>query len=193
MTAPAKLRIKNKAEVDRELGLAIARLRDTRIGIFREVVWEVFKHVTAQSPQFSGAMVAHFFIGVDKDESYYNPAWGRQDLKLHRSMSGDIRPLERGNRYWMEFARKREEPKLARIRRNSVVYITNGVRGDTDGGNSSSSYADDLQDAAYWMTKLRDANKPYIVTQESALMVATKYWGTKRDPFTWAPASATRE
>lgn len=183
----AKLRIKNKDQAVKSIDLAITRLRDTRIALFREAVWAVFLHVTRESPQFSGAMVAHFFIGIDRDESYYDPSWGRQELKLAESMSGQLQPLQRGSRYWIEFARQREKPKLARIRRNSRVYITNGVRGDTDNGRSSENYADDLQDPAYWANKLRSVNQPYIITAESAAAVAAQYSRKKIDPFKWVP------
>ena len=188
MTAPAKLRIKNKAEVNKEIGLAIARLRDTRIAIFREVVWKTFLRVTRESPQFSGALVAHWTIGIDSPATFYDPNLGDRDLRLAGAMAGAQKPRQRGDEYWMRVARTREKPKLDRIRRGSTVFITNGVMGDTDNGRSSANYVADLQESAYWMSKLRGVNQPYIVTEEAALLVATQYWGKKIDPFTWAPA-----
>ena len=188
MTAPAKLRIKNKAEVNKEIGLAIARLRDTQIGVFREVVWKTFLRVTRETPQFSGSAAAHWFIGIDKPEHYFDPGLGDRDLRLADAMAGSRKPRQRGDEYWVRVGREREKPKLSRIRRNSVVYITSGARGDTDNGRSSSNYMEDMQDPAYWMIKLREVNQPYINADEAALNVAISYWNRKIDPFTWAPA-----
>ena len=185
----AKLKVKNKAAVTRDIGVAISRLRDTRVALYRQIVWDIFMEVTREAPQFSGSLVAHFFLGIDKDEAYFNPTWGRQDLRLMRTLSGERKPLEKGNRYWMEFARQREKPKLKRIRRDSRVIISNGALGDTDNGRSSESYADDLQDPSYWSQKLRDVNKPYVVTYESAMAIAHRYQGLKIDPFDWKPLS----
>ena len=187
MTAPPKLRIKNKSQADRELGLAIARLRDTQIGVFREVTWQLFMRILRETPQWSGAAVAHWTIGIDSPATFYDPSLGYQDLVGGgRVKEGGRAPSQKMSEYWRRVARDREKPKLARIRRGSTVFITNGVVGDTSNGTMSANYLEDLQNQATWMAKLREVNKPYEAAEASAFVVATQYWAKRIDPFTWA-------
>lgn len=179
-----KLGIKNKTASLAQLDLAIKRLGDTRIALYREAVWELFKHVVRETPQYSGLAVSHWVIGIDAPATFYDPSLGRQGERLLRSQVGALKPLQRGgDTYWARYAREREKPKLALIRRGSRVYISNGSRGDTDNGQSSEDYLASLQNAAYAAKKLRPVNQVYVTVAESALAVSMRYHGKKIDPF----------
>lgn len=179
----ARLQVANKKNTIDQLNFALQRLEDVQEEVFRDIVWQVFCRIISQTPQFSGAAVAHWTIGVGNPNTFYNPALGRQDGKRLRTLSGQQRPLERGNRYWMDVAKRREKPKLASIKKRSKVYITNGVLGDSDGGASGALYLESLQDPAYWSKKLRDVNRPYEVVMDSVAIVMGQWWGKGIDPF----------
>lgn len=174
----AKLRVANKTNTIGQLNVAIRRLENARVAVYRDVVWKVFLRILKQTPQFSGAAVAHWTIGVGKPATFYDPNLGRRDLKLMRTMSGELRPLQRGNSYWIDHAIARERPKLQTIQRGSTVYITNGVLGE--GGEL---YMEMLQDPAYAAKKLRDVNRPYEAVYDSVAVVLGKYWNKKINPF----------
>ena len=185
----SKLATKNKAQVLNHLGVAIARLRDTEIKLYREVVWKVFTHIVRNTPAYSGSAAAHWTIGIGKSEAFYDPGLGRPDSTRGAIRAGSLQPFQKGgDHYWARLARDRERPKLQRIRRGTVVVIANGVIGDTDNGKASAAYLESLQNPAYAADKLRAANQPYTTVEESALIVATQYWNKKIDPFTWVPA-----
>lgn len=185
----ARLATKNKAQVLNHLGVAIARLRDTEIKLYREVVWKVFTHIVRNTPAYSGAAVAHWTIGIGKSEAFYDSSLGRPNSTRMAIRAGSLQPFQKGgDHYWARLARDRERPKLQRIRRGTVVVIANGVIGDTDNGKASAAYLESLQNPAYAADKLRAANQPYTTVEESALIVATQYWNKKIDPFTWMPA-----
>ena len=189
MSRGAVLTVKNKAATVSQLGVAIARLRDTEIKLYREIVWKVFTHIVRNTPAYSGAAVAHWTIGIGKSEAFYDPGLGRPDSSRKAIREGTLQPFQKGgDHYWARLARDRERPKLQRIRRGTVVVIANGVIGDTDNGKASAAYLESLQNPAYAADKLRAANQPYTTVEESALIVATQYWNKKIDPFTWMPA-----
>lgn len=194
MSARGNLRVANKAQTVRDLGLAIERLQDTRIALYREVVWRIFTHIVRNTPAYSGAAQAHWVIGIGAPATFYNPSLGRPDSTRALTRSGAMTPLQKGgDGYWARVARDRERPKLAFIRRDSKIFVTNGVLGDQDNGRSSKNYLDSLQDPGYWSTKLRAVNQPYIVAAESGIAIAAQYAGKKIDPFAWAPTFAEDE
>ena len=60
----AKLATKNKAQVLNHLQLRITRLKAIDDEVYRQVIGEIFRRILRQTPQFSGAAVAHWTIGV---------------------------------------------------------------------------------------------------------------------------------
>jgi len=98
-------------------------------------------------------------------------------------MAGSLRPLERGNRYWINVAWNREKPKIDALQRRDKVYITNVAQGDTDNGQSSALYMESLQNPAYWAKKLRDVHRPYEAVYDSVAVVMGRYWKKGVDPF----------
>lgn len=182
--ARGKLLVANKQNTINQLNVAIARMEATTVAIYRDIVGQIFRRILLQTPQFSGAAVAHFTIGVNGPSSLqYDPSLGRQDLKLVSSMAGSLRPLERGNRYWINVAWNREKPKIDALQRRDKVYITNVAQGDTDNGQSSVLYMESLQNPAYWAKKLRHVHRPYEVVYDSVAVVMGRYWKKGIDPF----------
>lgn len=177
----AKLGVRNKDRVLRELELRITRMRDIPDELYREVVGKVFRRILRQTPQFSGAAVAHWTIGLGSPNTFYDPGLGRSDLRLARSAAGETRPLARGNRYWIDVAWRREKPKIEQIKKGRAVYITNGVLGDTDNGRSLESYITSLQDPSYAAAKLRPENQVYEPVQDSVAWVVAQYRNKKLD------------
>ncbi len=186
--AKAQMLVRNKAQTLNQLGLVIDRLRDTRIDLYRKVVWQVFCHIVRNTPQYSGHAVANWTIGVGAPSDFYDPSLGRPDSMRKAIRAGVGDPLHKdGDGYWARVARTREKPKLDLIRRDSTVYISNHSIGDTDNGASSKNYLSDLQSPGYWQDKLREANKPYITVAESGIAIAQRWSGKKIDAFVQAP------
>ena len=183
----AKLGIKNKTKSLAELDLAIKRLGDTRVGLYREAVAKVFRRILLQTPQFSGEAVGSWVIGVNGREASPE-GMGSPGLKQMRRMAGELHPLQRGSRYWIDVAWRREKPKIDRLRRADKVFITNTVFGD--GGEL---YLELLQDEAYWSKRLRDVNKPYETVADSVAFVTAQYRGKRVNPFKWMPGAEVLE
>lgn len=183
MSQRTRLLIANKERTLGQLDVAITRLHETRVGLYREVIGKVFRRILLHTPQFSGAAVAHWTIGVNAPAPFYDPSLGRRDLALARTYAGETKPLAMGNPYWIEVAWNREKPKIDRLRREDKVFISNGVLGDADGGKSMELYMESLQDPAYWRQKLRDVNQPYEVVYDSVAHVLGQHWKQGIDPF----------
>lgn len=139
--------------------------------VYRDTVWRVFTRILNQTPQFTGRAVANWNIGVGAPDYDFDPGLG-DDIE----MSGAQYPIAhwRGDRKWIERAKARNRPKMARITRGMRVYINNGVMGDDDGGKSSELYMEALQESGYWLDKLRMVNKPYETAQESVIFMAER-------------------
>lgn len=185
----AQMVVRNKAQVLGQLDQAIARLSNVRIGIYREAVWKLFCHIVRNTPQYSGAAVAHWTIGIGASAAFYDPTLGRPDTTRKDIRKGALTPFHKGgDAYWARLARQRERPKLAQIRLNTVVVIANGVLGDTDNGHSTQRYLEDLQNVGYWRDKLRLANQPYVTAAESGIAIAMQYHNKKINPYKWVPS-----
>ena len=180
----AKLATKNKAQVLQHLQLRITRLKAIDDEVYRQVIGEIFRRILRQTPQFSGAATAHWVIGVGAPATFYDPNLG-SSLKTVRRLAGEVRPLQRGSRYWINVAWNREKGKIATITKGKAIYITNGVLGDTDNGKASPLYLEALQDPAYAGAKLRAVNAPYETVQDSVAWVAARWRGRKINPFTY--------
>lgn len=174
----ARLLIANKERTLGQLDVAIKRFESTRVAVYQEAVGKVFRRILRQTPQFTGAAVAHWTIGLDAPSTFSDPSLGQKGIRAARSASGEQRPQQRGSPYWISVAWKRESPKLKRIRKDTRVFITNGVIGD-----SGEMYLEMLQDPSYAAQKLRDVNKPLETVYDSVAYVMGQYWGKRIDPF----------
>lgn len=160
--------IKNPFHVNHGIELFMRRVREAPIAAYREIVWVTFVRILEQTPQWSGKAVANWNIGVGAPDFSYDPDVGDKlglyDLARHR-----------GDNEWIEYAKFRNAPKIAEIRRDLKVFICNGVEGDTDNGRSTELYLDSLQDPGYWAVKLRSVNQPYETAHESVIQIAGEY------------------
>lgn len=140
---------------------------------YRDVVWRIFSRILNKTPQFTGKAVANWNIGVGAPDYDFDPGLG-DDIQMF--WFEDARPEAhvRGDPKWIERAKARNRPKMARITRGMRVYINNGVMGDDDGGKSSELYLEALQNPGYWSVKLRMANQPYETAQESVIIMAER-------------------
>lgn len=178
----AKLAVKNKGKVLEQLQLRITRMKHIEDEVYRQVVREIFRRVLNQTPQFSGRAAASWCIGVGRPE-YVDSSNLGSGLKTARRLSGEMRPLQRGSRYWKQVAWNREKHKIDSLTKGKAVYLTNSALGDTDNGRASPLYMEALQDPAYANLKLRDIHKPYETVQESAAWVAARWRNKKINPF----------
>ena len=164
--------VKNRAAVSRDIAVAIARVEDAPVALFRRVVWQIFERIVLQTPQYSGRAVANWNLGINAPDLSFDPGMGDE---LELTGSGYVNnklARKRGDMKWASEALDRARFVLRRLKRGDKVYITNATRGDTDGGASSAAYLADLQEEDYWMVKLRKANDPYETAMESAVLIA---------------------
>lgn len=162
---------------DQAKAALIRRARETLVAEYREVAKTIFRRILENTPQFTGRAVAHWQVGIDApDNSFQDENIGKvvNLLKGRHKKDGTFykqdRALEKGHPTYIEVAWQRNLPKFDQIKRGSKVFFTNAVMGDTDNGESSEFYMQDLQDAGYWLKKLRSENKPYKTVQETILM-----------------------
>lgn len=156
----------------------IRRTREALVEEYRAVVWEIFCRLLDQTPQFTGRAVAHWDIQVDGSTAYFQDDSIGKAVNMvdpQRKKNGQFVKRQvaqqKGNTEFIEVAKQRNKPKLALIRRGSVVRFTNNVRGDTDGGTRSEFYMQELQEKDYWLDKLRSVNRPYETAAESIALV----------------------
>lgn len=174
--------VANLAKVNLGVELMFRKTKDMATDEYCKFVWEVFLRILAETPQFSGAAVANWNISVGGPNFDYNPDLGT-DLDPFTGVA-----LQRGDPRWIDVAKRRNQhvvwgpgggPRKGRMNggltTRSKVYISNGVRGDTDDGKSLEAYMESLQDPGYAARKLRDVNKPYENAQESVIVVASRF------------------
>ena len=172
--------IKNRAKVARDIQIAMDRVADAPVALYRGIVWEIFTRIVAETPQFSGRAVANWNLGINTPDMSFGANMGEDiDLSTSRfkkSTENFSSPhREKGDPKWAQEALERARYVLRRIKRGDKVFITNATRGDNDGGQSSEAYLADLQRPGYWASKLREANQPYETAMESAIMISENY------------------
>ncbi len=171
---------KSAPQIQAAIDLHIQRVKGLARQKYREVVWEVFKRIIRNTPQFNGQAVANWEIGLDSPSSFVDNTLGDgDDTKIHR-LYGDTPPNKKGDARWASVALRRNRPKLEQIELSTKVYFSNLASGDTDGGKSGPLYVVSLQDSGYWLQKLRAINQPYETAKESILAVAAVQRNTGR-------------
>lgn len=177
----ADMMVRNKKQVLDALQLRITRMKNVEDELYREIVGKVFRRILNQTPLFSAHALGQWSIGIGAPTGFNDPDFGRSDLRLARSQAGEVTPLARGNRYWVNKVWQREKGKLAQIKKGKAVYITNSASGDTDNGKSVANYLEALQDPTYAASKLRPVNQPYEIVADSVAYVVAQYRGRKLD------------
>lgn len=160
--------VRNWFNVDRGVDLWMRQARELPTQQFRVFVWTVFLRILRETPQFSGKAVANWNLSIGAPNFDWNDDYGDE-------LEWDQDARARGDQRWIRVARDRARPIKDRIRSRDKVFISNGVRGDTDNGKSVEAYLESLQDPGYAARKLRVVNQPYENAQESVVVVATQF------------------
>jgi hypothetical protein len=162
--------IKNKAAVFAAITQAMDRVEAASLDHFRRAVWAVFQELVYTTPQFSGKAAANWNIGLGSPDFSVDESMGEkpEDLATYAGITLGARHV--GDNKWASEALEANKYKIRLIKRDTQVFISNAVTGDTDGGKSGESYLLDLQSPSYWANKLRDVNKPYETVQMVILM-----------------------
>jgi hypothetical protein len=165
--------VKNLPNALRGVDLHMRRVEAMTREQFQDFIWEVFKRILRETPQWSGKGVANWNLSIGAPNFSYDPSLGDEvgavGKNFHVGQLGDTH--ERGDERWMRIARNRARPIKNRIFLKDKVFISNGVTGDGDDVGAE-QYIQALQDPFYWAKKLREVNKPYEVAQESVIVVA---------------------
>lgn len=161
----------NGTNVAKALTAFALKAEDVTLRRFRRAVWAVFTRLLDTTPQFSGRAVANWNIGVDTPDLTFEADVG--DLDETWGGAGDARQV--GDQGWIEYAKAKNEPRLALITSRSRVFITNTTRGDSwkAGSGRTAYYLLDLQDPEKWQDVLRDENQPYETVADVML---TESW-----------------
>lgn len=153
---------------DKVKSALIRRANETLVAEYRDVAREIFWRILHNTPQFTGRAVAHWQVGIDApDNSFQDENIGKvvNLLTGRHKKDGTFykqdQALKKGDPKYIQVAWQRNLPKFAQIKRGSKVYFTNAVMGDTDNGDSSEFYMQDLQETGYAVKKLRSLNQPY--------------------------------
>ena len=147
----------NGTNVARALTAFALKAEDVTLRRFRRAVWAVFTRLLDTTPQFSGRAVANWNIGVDTPDLTFEDDVGDFDESV--SPIGSARQV--GDQGWIEYAKAKNEPRLALITSRSRVFITNTTRGDAFKGDKREGptyYLLDLQSPERWANVLRDEN-----------------------------------
>jgi len=166
--------VRNRMKVASDIKLAMDRIEEAPVALYRKVVWEIFTRIVNETPQFTGRAVANWNLGINSPDLSFDPNMGDEH---DTTASGRIRSdsgRHKGDQKWAVEATQRAKNVLRRIRRGDKVYITNATRGDSfgRGDQSSAAYLADRQNPANWAKRLREVNKPYETALESAIFVA---------------------
>lgn len=165
--------IRNPARVNDGIELFIKRVGDMYVKHYREVAWAVFVEVLRQTPQYTGRAVANWKLTVGSPDYDFDPDLGDKIVSIAGDQGIDS-AYYRGHPKWIEYAMNANLFKVAQIKRDSKVYITNGVQGDDDRGRANPLYLEALQDPSYWGVKLRAVNQPYETAQETIIKMAQR-------------------
>lgn len=161
--------IKNLPQLKAQSEAIIFRAKATQLDHFQSAVWALFRTILRSTPQWSGKAVANWNIGIDSPDFTVDEQAGEGGGVKTFSRGSNFSPRHVGDNKWIEFAELMNKSKIRKILTKSTVYISNGVTGDSDGGNSSEHYLASLQDPGYWARKLRLVNMPYETVAEVIL------------------------
>lgn len=161
-------RVNNFHTRQRLIGLEIKRLQEQATSEYRWFIRSVFERILEQTPQFSGMGVANWNIGINSPNSKFDDSLGddisRRDVDKAR---------QKGDRYWIDVALKRNEAALNSIKPSDTVYITNSTLGKWAKKGRKRYYIEDMQQN--WQQMLRAVNRPYEVAAESAAIIADAF------------------
>ena len=171
--------IKNLPKVMQGVDLSFKKVKYATDESYRNFIWEVFKRILRETPQWSGKAVANWNLSIDAPNYNFDDKLGDEIGSAGYNFEQGLAERsaathQRGDERWMRVARDRARPVMRSITTRSKVFISNGVRGDGDEVGAE-LYMQALQNEGYWAYKLREVNKPYEVAQESVVIIAMKF------------------
>ena len=175
--------IKNANQMVGSLEAWVRQVESSTTKRFRADAMSMFKFLLETTPQSTGKAVANWKIGINTPDLSWDPNVGElPEIRNKKDGTGSYPSWtalhKKGDKKWIEYAVLEEGYKLGagsrggsgRAKLGDVIYFTNNVQGDDDGGASSVNYLNSLQDPGYWSTKLREVNQPYITVAEALLI-----------------------
>lgn len=163
---------RNVFQVNMGVDLWLKRLEPMFVEQYRKIVWMIFMRILRHTPQYSGKAVANWNIGLGAPDYSFDDSLGDERVPSGVKGSWSMPSHVVGDTKWINRAKGRNWPKIAQIQRRTKVYINNAVEGDTDNERTLTPlYLQELQNPAYWVTKLRLANQPYETAHESIIVV----------------------
>jgi len=174
--------VANRRMFEGELGFWANQYKGLAVQTFRDYVWEVFKRILRETPQYTGKAVANWNLSIGSPNFDFDDNLGDKPEYMSSSAFFPSAVHEKGDERWMRIARNRARPIKDQIRSGDKVFICNGTSGDDDlgvgepgGGPDGFNYMAAFQNAGYWSQHLREVNKPYETVQESMIIVATQF------------------
>lgn len=171
----AKPGVTGLPELKTKLNIWLQRAEKITLDKYRGTILAIFVEILKQTPQWSGAAVANWRIGIGAPDTGYETDVGDKE-EIHLANHGQngrsyfAAEHVKGDNGWIQYAYRNNYRKVNRITRlTDKVYITNNTIGDTDHMQSKSRYMESLQDRDYWKWKLRAINKPYEVAAETVI------------------------
>lgn len=187
--------VANRKMFEGELGFWANQYRGMAVQTFRDYVWEVFKRILRETPQYTGKAVANWNLSIGAPDFSFDPNLGDEPEFMSPWAPFSSAVHEKGDERWMRIARDRARPIKNSIRSRDKVFICNGTLGDDDlgagqvGGGEPFNYLAALQDSSYWAQHLREVNKPYETVDETMIIVATRFsnrgWQLPRVGTSW--------
>jgi len=170
--------VKNLPQIQGGIDLWIKRVDETWLAEYKDLVRSILGRLVRQTPQWTGNAAANWNVGVGSPDDSYTVFYDESDIA---GDDGDDLSSTRhkGHSTAVSRALRRNEARIASIRRGDKVFFTNAAQGDDDMGRAGTTYyLEALQNPTYWAAKLRAVNKPYETVQES-LIFAYERWGRK--------------
>lgn len=171
--------IRNYGEVKGQLSAFMKRIEFMPTLVYRQFVWDVFKRILRETPQYSGRAVANWNLSIGSPNFHFDPALGDEDIDLVGPNAwAKRRPIhEKGDEYpWQRVARDRARPIKEQIQQRSKVFISNGTMGDEKFGQGYVAYLQQFQNAGSgWQNRLRAVNRPYEAVADSVRIVGEQY------------------
>lgn len=172
--------VKNLPQINQGIDLWIKRADETWLAEYKDLVRAILGRLVRQTPQWTGNAAANWNVGIGSPDNNFVVYYDESDIGDDGSEASlDGAGRHKGHSTAVSRALRRNEPRIASIRRGDRVFFTNASKGDDDLGRAGTEYyLEAMQNPTYWAAKLRAVNKPYETVQES-LIFAYERWGRK--------------
>lgn len=175
----------NLQQFNTGIDLWLKRVRNMTEELYQEMIWDLFKTVVRETPQWSGKAVANWNLSIgspNMEWELYGDANAQERGGLTYGLDGKLRhneaaaPHQKGDRKWATFALNRNRPILKSVKVNDRVFISNGVMGNQAFEDAQDfAYLEAFQTPGKWQDRLRQANLPFQSVQESVMIVTSRW------------------